>query len=227
MHASQTQLESPPFTHQINNVEFEDLDMDKLRTVDVWVPGNNLGINNKFKSFSEECYKIFKERYPRCLKGSVDVNPHTWTSVVINHLYHIIFIRGIDPPILRGTLLRGQFKDPDMFVFPNGCCTQGHCSINLFYEIVIEELLKNKRIINTDESVKKLYGDLSLNQTDDMSTMEENNHSCEQCGKLCKLMCSTCKIAHFCDRECLRLAWPKHKKDCKTVEVSQSNEEHI
>ncbi len=212
MHVSQTQLESPPFTHQINNVEFEDLDMDKLRTLD----------NNTFIPFSEECYKIFKERYPRCLKGSVDVNPHTWTSVVINHLYHKIFIGGIDPPTLRG-----QFKDPDMFVFPNGCCTQGHCSINLFYEIVIEELLKNKRIINTDEIVKKLYGNLSLNQTDDMSTMEENNHSCEQCGKLCKLMCSTCKIAHFCDRECLRLAWPKHKKACKTVEVSQSNEEDI
>jgi len=206
MHVSQTQLESPPFTHQINNVEFEDLDMDKLRTLD----------NNTFKSFSDECYKIFKDRYPRCLKGSVDVNPHIWTSVVLNHLINKI-----------STTLRGQFKDQYMFVFPNGCCTQGHCSINLFYEIVIEELLKNKRIINTDESVKQLYGNLPLNQTEDTSTMEENDHSCEQCGKLCKLMCSTCKIAHFCDRECLRLAWPKHKKACKTVEVSQSNEEDI
>ncbi len=206
MHVSQTQLESPPFTHQINNVEFEDLDMDKLRTLD----------NNTFIPFSEECYKIFKERYPRCLKGSVDVNPHIWTSVVLNHLINKI-----------STTLRGQFKDPDMFVFPNGCCTQGHCSINLFYEIVIEELLKNKRIINTDESVKQLYGNVSLNQTEETFTMAENNHSCEQCGKSCTLRCSSCKVAHFCNRECLRMAWPKHKKTCKTVEVSQSNEEHV
>lgn len=34
------------------------------------------------------------------------------------------------------------------FVFPNGCCNQKICSINNFYEIVLEQLLKTHRIIN-------------------------------------------------------------------------------
>jgi len=187
MHVSQTQLETPPFTHQINNVDFDDLDIDKLRTLDI----------NTVKSFSEECYKIFKERYPRCLKGSVDVNPLVWVTFALNHLLNKI-----------------HNQDQDMFVFPNGCCTQGHCSINLLYEIVVEELLTNKRIINTDESVKKIYGKLPLVQTEDVSIMAKNNYSCEQCGKSCMLRCSLCKVAHFCNKECLRLAWSDHKKTC-------------
>ena len=192
MHVSQTQLESPPFTHQINNVKFDDLDIDKLRTLN----------NNTVKSFSEECYKIFKERYPRCLKSSVDVNPFVWVTIALNHLLNKI-----------------HNQDPDMFVFPNGCCTQGHCSINLLYEIVVEELLTNKRILNTDNSVKNIYGNLPLDQSEDTSTMTENNYSCEQCGKLCTLRCSSCKVAHFCNSECFRLAWSKHKKTCKISQM--------
>jgi len=206
MHVSQTQLESPPFTHKINNVKCTDLDIDKLRTLED---------NNTVKSFSEECYKIFKERYPGCLKGSVDVNPFVWVTIALNHLLNKIHNR-----------------DPDMFVFPNGCCTQGHCSINLLYEIVVEELLTNKRILNTDKSVKNISGDLPLDQSEiceiggikmippsDSDAMVENNYCCEQCGKLCTLRCSSCKVAHFCNKKCLRLAWSKHKKTCKISQI--------
>ena len=193
MHVSQTQSESPPFTHKINSVEFADLDIDKLNTLN----------DNTVKTFSEECYKIFKERYPRCLKGSVDVNPLIWVTIALNHLMHKI-----------------HNQSPDMFVFPNGCCTQGHCSINLLYEIVVEELLTNKRIINTNESIIKMYGNSSLNQSGDTPTMVENNYKCDHCSKSCILRCSLCKEAHFCNIDCLRLGWANHKKKCKKLDAS-------
>ena len=132
MHVSQTMLETPPFTHVINCVEIGDFDFDKLKTIN----------NDTIKPFSDECYKIFKERYPRCLKGSVDTDPLIWVTIAINHLLKKIHNQDLT----------------NMFVFPNGCCTQGHCSINLFYEIVTEELLKDKKIINTDENIVKMYG---------------------------------------------------------------------
>ena len=69
------------------------------------------------ESFSKVCYEEYKKRYPEALYGSVDVNPTIWTVVVINNL---------------------QKEKP--FEFPNGCCTRKICSINLFYEIVLEQL---------------------------------------------------------------------------------------
>ncbi|GAG34923.1 unnamed protein product, partial [marine sediment metagenome] len=132
MHVSQTMSEKPPFTHAINGVEVGDLNIGKLRTLN----------NNNVEAFSKICYKIFKERYPRCLKGSVDIDPLIWVRIALNHLIKKI-----------------HEQDKDMFVFPNGCCTHEHCSINLFYEIIVEELLTNKKIINTNEGIEKMYGE--------------------------------------------------------------------
>jgi len=132
MHVSNTMLETPPFTHTITGIEPSELDFDKINSFN----------NDTVKTFSEECYKIFKKRYPRCLVGSVDSNPHIWVVIALNH-----FIKKLHE------------QRQDIFVFPNGCCIREHCSINLFYEIIVEELLKEKKIINTNEDIIKMYGE--------------------------------------------------------------------
>ena len=71
-------------------------------------------------TFSKHCYSEYKNKYPDTLYGSVDINPKFWTQVVILN-----------------------FKKENPFEFPNGCCNQKSCSINLFYEIVLKQLLKS------------------------------------------------------------------------------------
>jgi len=137
MHVSQTMLDTPPFTHTVTGVELGDLDINKFNSI------NNTTIN----SFSDVCYKKFKDRYPRCPYGSVDADPRVWTTVAIMNLSRKIQIQ-----------IQNQLQS-EIFTFPNGCCTSNHCSINLFYELVVEELLKEKKIINTDETIEKMYGE--------------------------------------------------------------------
>jgi len=42
----------------------------------------------------------------------------------------------------------------------------------------------------------------------------KNKYQCDYCSKLADLQCSRCKAAVFCNRECLKKGWPKHKKNC-------------
>jgi hypothetical protein len=38
---------------------------------------------------------------------------------------------------------------------------------------------------------------------------------CMTCGATRKLkMCARCKVARFCNAECMRIAWPVHKSQC-------------
>jgi len=131
MHLSQTITEKPPFTHTITGIQNNNLDITKICSF----------TNETVKTFSEECYNIFTERYPRCLKGSVDADPHIWTIIAVGHLRQKLYE-----------------DSPNVFIFPNGCCNRHICSINLFYEIIVEELLIDKKIINTDEDIIKMYG---------------------------------------------------------------------
>jgi hypothetical protein len=39
-------------------------------------------------------------------------------------------------------------------------------------------------------------------------------YQCDYCNKKAELQCSRCKAAVFCNKECLKKAWPKHKKNC-------------
>ncbi len=137
MHVSNTILETPPYTHTITGVEISEIDFSIIDLFD----------NDTVRSFTDECYRIFRERYPRCLKGSVDADPYVWSAIALNNLVNNVKSHEQE-----------QMQLEDVFVFPNGCCTLKHCSINLFYEIIIEQLLKEKRIINTDEDIKTMYG---------------------------------------------------------------------
>ena len=137
MHLSQTVSENPPFTHTITGIKNDNININKLYSF----------TNETVKTFSEECYKIFTDRYPRCLKGSVDADPHIWTIIAVRHLKQKIYE-----------------NSPAVFVFPNGCCNRDICSINLFYEIIVEELLTVKKIINTNDDIIKMYGKEICNQ---------------------------------------------------------------
>ena len=40
---------------------------------------------------------------------------------------------------------------------------------------------------------------------------------CLNCLKECNLKCSNCKVVYFCNRDCQKNAWKKHKAFCKSV----------
>ena len=81
--------------------------------------------NENIYDFSRHCFDIYKKRYPNSLYGSVDINPTIWTQILIRNLSKI-----------------------KPFELPNGCCNQPSCSINMFYKIILEELLIVHRVIN-------------------------------------------------------------------------------
>jgi len=49
----------------------------------------------------------------------------------------------------------------------------------------------------------------------------KNPRQCAQCEKISTkdlLLCSRCRLIHYCGRECQRLAWPTHKLVCKKAD---------
>ena len=69
----------------------------------------------------------------------------------------------------------GKLNNP--IILPNGCCSTSHCSINLFYEILIERLLKTHRIINNDESINAMYGVMDDNPTQKKDIVKDNSQT--------------------------------------------------
>ena len=124
MHLSQTVLEQPPFTHTIDNLTLEDINMDKVNSI------TNVNLND----FVKICFEKFLKRYPRIAKGSVHIDPVNWVIILINYL------------------------KKNNLNLPNGCCTQAKCSINLYYEIILEEFLKEPRILNNNKEILAEYG---------------------------------------------------------------------
>ena len=53
--------------------------------------------------------------------------------------------------------------------------------------------------------------------------------SCDHCGKSDNLFkCSSCKLAQYCDRNCQRANWPKHKVICKrNITVSNNKSSKV
>ena len=60
---------------------------------------------------------------------------------------------------------------------PNGCCTMSHCSINLFYEILIERLLQTHRIINNDKAINAMYGIIDDNSSEEKDIVKDNSQT--------------------------------------------------
>jgi len=158
MHVSETMSSSPPFTHIIpNEVNILQLDMDKINKI----VGDKEECEKNMETFSQECYTAFKERYPRCLRGSVDVQPSIWTFIAMKSIV-VAFNEG---------------KLNKRIELPNGCCNMSHCSINLFYEILIERLLTSHRIINNDESINAMYGVMDDNSSEEKDIVKDNSQT--------------------------------------------------
>ncbi|KAJ6630299.1 hypothetical protein B0H10DRAFT_2160282 [Mycena sp. CBHHK59/15] len=50
----------------------------------------------------------------------------------------------------------------------------------------------------------------------------KNPRQCAQCTKVSSqdlLLCSRCRLIHYCGRECQKLAWPSHKLVCKKAKA--------
>ncbi|KAJ7119004.1 hypothetical protein C8R44DRAFT_841344 [Mycena epipterygia] len=53
----------------------------------------------------------------------------------------------------------------------------------------------------------------------------KNSRQCAQCATISNadlLLCSRCRLIHYCGRECQRLAWPMHKLICKKTDKPAS-----
>jgi hypothetical protein len=71
--------------------------------------------------FVKICYSKFVDLNPHG-KGTVDFNPRAWVEVAIQ--------------VIRKSVNKGLSS----VSFPNGCCTRSDCSLNLMYEVVLNEL---------------------------------------------------------------------------------------
>ena len=49
-------------------------------------------------------------------------------------------------------------------------------------------------------------------------------HRCGHCGKSAalKLRCGRCRAVYFCDRDCQRAGWKRHKPQCRLQEVAEA-----
>ncbi len=79
--------------------------------------------SEEFEKFVKKCYDKFIERHPGVARGSVHHNPKTWVKFA-----------------LKG-IAKAWKENSREVTFPNGCCSMNEkCPINMFYEIVLEEL---------------------------------------------------------------------------------------
>ncbi len=112
-HLQQTSSVNPPFSYSLP-FNHQLINKDKYKS---------LRTEDKLDEFVQRCMSKYKERHSSQPIGSVDYNPKTWTKFA-----------------LKSIATTYKTKE-ETIVFPNGCCSrEEHCPINLFYEIVLEEL---------------------------------------------------------------------------------------
>ncbi len=112
-HVQQTLLPNPPFSYTLP-FNYELVNKDKYKS---------LRIEENLDEFVKMCMNKYKDRYPSLPVGSVDYNPKIWTKFALKSI-------------------ATTYKSKNTTItFPNGCCSkEEECPINLFYEIVLEEL---------------------------------------------------------------------------------------
>jgi hypothetical protein len=111
MHVQQTIANPPPFTHSISLPHGQKLNHHKITLL--------LSNPQLCKDFETICYHQFLEL--DVLRGSVHYNPSTWLTIALT--------------------IMDEFDDTDTIVFPNGCCSMEQCTINQFYQIIVDQLL--------------------------------------------------------------------------------------
>jgi hypothetical protein len=114
MHVNLSTSDRPPFTH-IKNFNKEKINHELMRKI------KN---EDALKIFSTECLESLKKKYPNVLFGSVHYNPMIWVKIAYNTIMKKINDR----------------SENNTISYPNGCCTKEDCTINLFYDIVHENI---------------------------------------------------------------------------------------
>ena len=76
-----------------------------------------------FVEFVSNCFEKFMQRHGDVPRGSVHYNPQTWVRFALK------------------AIARAWKDNSTQVIFPNGCCSMSEkCPINMFYQIVLEEL---------------------------------------------------------------------------------------
>ena len=104
------------FWYTVQDVSCSDIDGTKCREL--------VEDFEKMKLFSEQCYSIYNAKYASSMDiGSVDVLPVFWVNSAIGQLHYFVNVENVH-----------QIK------LSNGCCDSPQCPINLFYNIIIEQI---------------------------------------------------------------------------------------
>ena len=111
-HVMQTLSQTPPFTHKV---------MYETNTINSFLLDNLFNDEAMFNSFATSCFDDFKTEYPKISFGSVHHNHITWVKIALNTI---------------------KKNKSNIILFPNGCCSQNNCQINLMYEMVLKKLHK-------------------------------------------------------------------------------------
>lgn len=111
-HVQQTAQPNPPFSHNLS-FNYEKINKTKYKS---------LGTEQNLNDFVNVCFEKYKQRNPNHRTGTLDRNLKTWTKFALK------------------SIVNAYKAKTDIIIFPNGCCSLENCPINLFYEIVLEEI---------------------------------------------------------------------------------------
>lgn len=114
MHVSQTAKKNPAFTHTVN-IDYTKLDIEKLKYI------NQNEIN--LKDYAKLCFDEFISENDHLSKGSLHCNPLIWTTFGLNSIYN------------------AYCNKQNTVVFSNGCCSRDSCPINIYYLIVLKNIM--------------------------------------------------------------------------------------
>jgi hypothetical protein len=115
-HVKQTSINPPPFLYKVP-FDYETINADILNKV--------LTNNNIFNIFCKKCYEEFL-KIPNITEGSVHINPYVWTNFAVQTIKSFC-----------------EKQEKNEIAFPNGCCNMSStCSINLYYNVVLNALKK-------------------------------------------------------------------------------------
>ena len=82
--------------------------------------------NDNYNNFAKTCFDIFLKKNPNLPKGSVHVDHIVWTKFAIK------------------SIIESYNSKKNIITFPNGCCSINNCPINIYYLIVLENIMLNE-----------------------------------------------------------------------------------
>jgi hypothetical protein len=116
MHVSQSSQQNSPFPYKVE-FDYTKLNIDKFNHV-------NMNENN-LKDFAKICFDEFIKKNPDLPKGSVHMDHVIWTKFALKTIFDTFCSK------------------TNSIYFSNGCCSRNNCPINIYYLIVLENIMLN------------------------------------------------------------------------------------